>query len=144
MTITDADIRLLRQMQRNGGKKPAPPRRRFVTQEWIAANLLPLITEDLPSQAGAVFDTLWREIEALKERAAIAEAKLAEIEERGEVAYRGVWVHDTEYRRGNLVTDHGAMWVCLADTRERPGGGAAWKLAVKSADPERRTTRSHR
>lgn len=46
--------------------------------------------------------------------------------------YRGVWLHDREYSRGDLSTRDGSVWHCEAQTTtEEPGRSPAWKLAVK-------------
>lgn len=56
--------------------------------------------------------------------------RLAAIEGRGELAYRGVWASGVLYRRGNFATHNGSCWACLEDTTSSPPG-AAWQLAVK-------------
>ena len=57
-------------------------------------------------------------------------ARLATIEARGELVYRGTWTNGVLYRRGNFTTHGGSCWACLEDTRTAPPG-AAWQLAVK-------------
>lgn len=56
--------------------------------------------------------------------------RLATIEARGELAYRGVWTNGVLYRRGNFATHGGSVWACLEDTVTAPPG-AHWQLAVK-------------
>lgn len=46
--------------------------------------------------------------------------------------YKGTWQKSGEYSRGDFCTHDGSMWFCCADTRERPGAGDAWQLAVKA------------
>lgn len=47
--------------------------------------------------------------------------------------YREQYSPGETYARGDFVTHDGALWACLLDeTRERPGSGSAWRLAVKS------------
>jgi hypothetical protein len=53
----------------------------------------------------------------------------------GQLAFRvpvfcGVY-QPGRYEPGDMVTWHGSLWHCNAATSERPGGGAAWTLAVK-------------
>ena len=57
-------------------------------------------------------------------------ARLATIEARGELVYRGTWTNGVLYRRGNFATHGGSCWSCLEDTTTAPPG-AAWQLAVK-------------
>lgn len=48
------------------------------------------------------------------------------------VIYRGVWLRDREYARGDMATRDGSVWHCEAETTtEEPGRSAAWRLAVK-------------
>jgi hypothetical protein len=46
--------------------------------------------------------------------------------------YRGVWREGEAHLRGESVTDHGALWMCLADTSERPGTSDHWKMTAKA------------
>ena len=45
-------------------------------------------------------------------------------------AYKGSWMLGA-FHRGDLVTMSGSLWLALADTEEKPGAGACWKLVVK-------------
>jgi hypothetical protein len=66
-----------------------------------------------------------------EERLAL-EARVADLEARGSIEYRGIWAADTKYKSGNAVTHDGSMWIATADTQGvRPGDTAFWKLAVK-------------
>lgn len=56
--------------------------------------------------------------------------RLAAIEGRGELVYRGVWTAGVLYQRGNFATHGGSCWACIQDTTTTPPG-AAWVLAVK-------------
>lgn len=48
------------------------------------------------------------------------------------MTYRGVYVPDAKYGRGDCVTAGGSLWHCNAETADRPGAGSpAWTLAVK-------------
>ncbi|MPZ36600.1 MAG: hypothetical protein GEU95_00825 [Rhizobiales bacterium] len=51
--------------------------------------------------------------------------------------YVGVWVPDADYRQGNFVTDHGALWHANTTTRSRPGTDSSWTLAVKKGKDAR-------
>ena len=57
--------------------------------------------------------------------------RIKEIEAKG-VVYRGVWQAADEYKRGDLATLDGSIWHCNADTRDKPGNGRTWTLAVKA------------
>ena len=57
--------------------------------------------------------------------------RIEELEQRSAMTYRGVWSADEQYVLGNFCTDRGSLWHCNQTTRERPGDGRAWTLAVK-------------
>lgn len=61
--------------------------------------------------------------------------RIAALEKRGNenetFRYCGTWQAAGEYVRGNFVTHAGGMWHCNAPTREKPGVGTDWQLAVK-------------
>jgi hypothetical protein len=59
-------------------------------------------------------------------------ARIAELEQRPALAYRGIWQQRREYQAGSLVTDKGAMWLALESTDTRPPG-PSWKLTAKAA-----------
>lgn len=67
------------------------------------------------------------------DRCQALEARVAELESKPSVEYRGVWRSNEEYRRGNLVTHDGSMWHAeIVSNGLIPGDGtAAWKLCVK-------------
>lgn len=44
---------------------------------------------------------------------------------------RGVFKEGTEYQRGDGATWAGSYWIAQATTREKPGTGGDWRLAVK-------------
>lgn len=44
--------------------------------------------------------------------------------------YRQIW-REGQYERGDTVTWGGSLWHCEETTREKPGTGKGWKLAVK-------------
>lgn len=69
----------------------------------------------------------------ISERVKELEARVAELENKPSVEYRGVWRSNEEYRRGNLVTHDGSMWHAeIVSNGLIPGDGTAgWKLCVK-------------
>lgn len=53
--------------------------------------------------------------------------------------YKGTWQAETEYRKNNVITMNGGLWVCLnTRTRERPPS-SHWQLAVKAGRDARAT-----
>lgn len=44
---------------------------------------------------------------------------------------RGVWKSEAAYKPGDGVTWGGQFWICQAETVEKPGTDAGWRLAVK-------------
>ena len=71
-------------------------------------------------------------IRALEEHNAALEKRILELEERPELKYLGVWESSKSYDPGNVVTDHGAMWVARRTPTRRPGDGdSGWQLAVQ-------------
>jgi hypothetical protein len=70
----------------------------------------------------------------LVERLENLERRVAALEAKAVIEYRGVWEAGRQYGRGAAVTDHGALWICEHATSQRPGDGAenGWRLAVKS------------
>jgi hypothetical protein len=43
---------------------------------------------------------------------------------------KGVW-HQDFYRKNNMVTFGGSLWIAQQDTDSKPGEDASWRLAVK-------------
>jgi hypothetical protein len=68
---------------------------------------------------------------SLDARCAPLEARIKELEARGELKYCGVWREGDEYARGNFVTTSGSLWHAEANTTSRPGTDSTWRLAVK-------------
>jgi hypothetical protein len=58
--------------------------------------------------------------------------RLDELEKRG-VDYKGTFQRACSYRRGDIVTHDGSMFVAIGDVapNEAPGNGGNWQLAVK-------------
>ena len=44
---------------------------------------------------------------------------------------RGIWKAGVAFQRGDAVTYGGSLWIAQADTEQKPGDGADWRLAVK-------------
>lgn len=80
-----------------------------VLRRWLSDQLEPLRTR----------------IEELERRADDAEA-------RG-LNYAGAWQRAATYKRGDVVTCGGSMWVAIQATEpgQAPGETMAWQLAVK-------------
>jgi len=45
-------------------------------------------------------------------------------------AYRGLWMPGA-FKRGDLVTADGSLWLALEDSKGKPGSDSAWRLVVK-------------
>lgn len=61
------------------------------------------------------------------------ERRLAALEERPTLKYRGVYDGGvSDYAGGDMVTWKGQLWYCLQATKERPGECSAWKLMHKT------------
>ena len=57
--------------------------------------------------------------------------RLDGLEERGSLEYRGIFEDSTVYRKGDLVTRDGSLWIAKSPTHERPGASSDWQLCVK-------------
>lgn len=59
--------------------------------------------------------------------------RIAELEQRSTMSYRGTWDPQVTYRRGDVVTHAGAAWHAAGETHaDKPGIGASWRLMVKA------------
>ena len=82
-------------------------------------------------------EAFWRDFSALikgyvQRQVDPLRAELAELrKELVSREYRGTWRSDTPYARHNSVTHGGSLWIARADTKQKPGDGDAWQLAVK-------------
>ncbi len=48
-------------------------------------------------------------------------------------SYKDIWKESAgEYKRGDIVTHKGSVWLAKSTTIERPGTGEGWKLIVKA------------
>lgn len=46
-------------------------------------------------------------------------------------SYRGQWLQGAIAKRGDLCTHDGSLFLCLADTKEKPGTGSEWRMVTK-------------
>jgi hypothetical protein len=70
--------------------------------------------------------------ERVEQACAPLRERIVELEKRG-VDYKGTYQRATVYRRGDIVTVDGSMFVAITDIEpnEEPGKGGKWVLAVK-------------
>ncbi|RUX24197.1 hypothetical protein EOA13_31380 [Mesorhizobium sp. M7A.F.Ca.US.011.01.1.1] len=74
----------------------------------------------------------------LSARCKALEARLAEIESRPQLEYRGVWKSTDAYKRGDLTTYDGSMWHAQVGSQGLvPGQGEGWRLCVKKGKDAR-------
>ena len=71
--------------------------------------------------------------EAMERRLAPIREEIKALREGDVVAraYKGLYDPDTEYARGNLLTEAGSLWLCVHPTKGRPGKSADWRLVIK-------------
>src|SRR5262245_30875788 len=99
-----------------------------MTEEDVAAlkARIPKERQDFISALTAGFAPVIKEFVETK----IAEAtapllqKIAELENRPRVQYRGVWKEGQPYGTGSMVTYEGSVWHANRATMKRPGDGA--------------------
>ena len=73
----------------------------------------------------------------LLDRIKALESRTDALVDRG-LEYRGVYEPGIEYKRGDVVTEDGAMWVAKCRTTGRPGVDfASWTLSVARGRPGR-------
>ena len=68
------------------------------------------------------------------------ETRIAQLELHG-IQYWGVYQRAAEYKRGDVVSHNGTMWVAITGVppNENPGVSALWVLADKSQQPRKAT-----
>lgn len=70
-----------------------------------------------------------KEVSVLVERVKALETEVEGLQERG-IDYRGVFKTGTEYKRGDVCTHSGSLWIAHRQTDEAPPGNG-WTLCVK-------------
>lgn len=78
----------------------------------------------------------------LQLRIAQLETQVRELKEAG-IRYCGTYQRAIDYKRGDLVSHDGSMWIVVADAAkalEIPGKSPSWQLCVKAG----RDARDHR
>ena len=113
--------------------RPAPGRKTATIK--FSVELLGAIVESF----GVASIAATREIARLERR-------LAEVESRKSLEYRGIWKAGESYERGDFVSYRGSMWACCAPTSGyAPGevgeGSACFQLAVKKGRDSHRDNR---
>jgi hypothetical protein len=46
-------------------------------------------------------------------------------------AFEGPWLAGRDYKRGALVQHRETSWLCLDDTREKPGSSSSWRSLAR-------------
>ena len=60
------------------------------------------------------------------------DSRIAQLEWRPILSYRGIWREDDDHRVGDFCTHDGSMWYWWQNhTKDRPGTSTAWQLVVK-------------
>jgi hypothetical protein len=80
------------------------------------------------------------------------EKRLAALEQRPSIQYRGLYTAGVPYQPGDVITHKGALWHAnIASIGDTPGEGANWTLCVKAGRDGRdapgasgNSTRDHR
>jgi hypothetical protein len=84
---------------------------------------------DIEAMATAVVEAIGLACDRLHKR-------IVELEGGG-IRYAGVWQRAQSYRRGDVTTFEGSMFIALNATAETPGKGGDWQLCVKQGRPGR-------
>jgi hypothetical protein len=89
--------------------------------------------DELADAIGQVIGNTARELEAdFAARSAAVEARIARLEARSELRYRGVWRAGQSYPANSMCSHAGSLWISAEATEAKPGAGhTAWTLAVK-------------
>ena len=80
---------------------------------------------------GEIALDLVESIRGLSARLQKAEQRLVDLEEHPPFEYRGVYEAGKSYPKGSFVTQ-GGIWYATEDTKQPPGHGIGWKLAVRA------------
>ena len=81
--------------------------------------------------------------ERVEQACAPLRQRIAELETRG-VDYKGVYQRACSYRRGDISTHNGSMFVAVdaVAPNQVPGNGGVWVLGVKGIEQLRQPTRA--
>lgn len=69
--------------------------------------------------------------DALTEHIKTLQARIVELESRGELKYVGVFKQGQVYSKGNFATHGGSLFHCNEATMSVPGSSDAWSLCAK-------------
>jgi hypothetical protein len=83
--------------------------------------------------AACIKEQVGKSHEVLRDRLRELDARIEALEKGGGLAdhYKGSFDQGVLYRRGDLLTADGALWICLAESMDKPGKSAAYRLVVK-------------
>ena len=64
----------------------------------------------------------------------VPQAVRSEINRQCCMKFQGVWSQETEFQRGDVVTDANSLWCAIVESKaQRPGSGStAWRLIAKA------------
>jgi hypothetical protein len=58
--------------------------------------------------------------------------RIAELEQRKAMEWKGTWRPGNAYAEHDVVQDKSSLWVCVSPTTAaRPGTGAGWRMMTK-------------
>jgi hypothetical protein len=117
---------------------------KFVVQK-IAAMLSPIDERINKLETALAAQIKWADIETLINARIETLAERIEALEMHGIRYVGVYQRAADYKRGDVVTYDGAMWVAIMDAppNEIPGHSVCWQLSVKGPDPRTRGSDGH-
>ena len=92
---------------------------------------------ELTKSGSSFYSDVVLTFDVLADRMQRLEARIKDLEARGELKYCGIWREGDEYARGNFVTTNGSLWHAEAKTTSRPGTDSTWRLAVKQGTASR-------
>lgn len=99
------------------------------------------MTLDVDRIATVLFDgckaMMERELRPLRDEIAALKAEIAREKAAPRLRFKGTWQASADPERGDAMTLAGSLWVCCeSGTRQRPGTGSGWQLALKRGDAE--------
>jgi len=102
------------------GDKPVPWRRLDKAMARLRLQILDCIAASVAKQL--------KRINELEQT--VAELKAAQTKSLAD-AFRGAWMPGSVFVRGSLAVHDGSLWLALADSDQKPGASADWKLICK-------------